>query len=385
MEKIQKSTPALRFRDGQGNSYPDWEERKLGQIFTVRYGKEHKKLSDGNVPVIGTGGVIRYANGVLYSEPSVLIGRKGTIDKPQFINQPFWAVDTVFFTEIGPSNVSYFVFLIVSKINWKRYNEASGLPSLSANTIKGIRVNIPSKEEQQKIANFLSSIDTKIEQLGKKKALVEQYKKGVIQRLFSQEIRFKDEQGKDYPNWKKQPIREIGEIIGGGTPATNKNSFWNGTINWFTPSEIKSKYSNSSIRKISEQGLAQSSAKLLPVGTVLFTSRATVGEVSIAREECTTNQGFQSFVLNNSSYSNEYTYYWIGRYKKLFLRIANGSTYLEVTNSEIKKILFDVPDFEEQQKIANFLSAIDKKIELVAEQLQQARTFKKGLLQQMFI
>ena len=171
-------------------------------------------------------------------------------------------------------------------------------------------------QEQQKIANFLSSIDTKIEQLGKKKALVEQYKKGVIQRLFSQEIRFKDEQGKDYPNWKKQPIREIGEIIGGGTPATNKNSFWNGTINWFTPSEIKSKYSNSSIRKISEQGLAQSSAKLLPVGTVLFTSRATVGEVSIAREECTTNQGFQSFVLNNSSYSNEYTYYWIGRYKK---------------------------------------------------------------------
>ena len=140
----------LRFRDKQGNIHPDWEERKLGQIFTVRYGKEHKDLGDGNVPVIGTGGVIRYANGVLYSKPSVLIGRKGTIDKPKFINQPFWAIDTVFFTEIEPSNVPYFVFLIVSKINWKRFNEASGLPSLSANTIKGIRVNIPLKRRTTK-------------------------------------------------------------------------------------------------------------------------------------------------------------------------------------------------------------------------------------------
>ena len=213
MTKTRKSAPALRFKDEQGNSYPDWEERKLGQIFTVRYGKEHKYLSDGNVPVIGTGGVIRYANGVLYSEPSVLIGRKGTIDKPQFINQPFWAVDTVFFTEIEPSNVSYFVFLIVSKINWKRYNEASGLPSLSANTIKGIRVNIPSKEEQQKIASFLSSVDTKIEQLGKKKTLLEQYKKGMMQKLFSQEIRFKDEQGNDYPDWEENTLRMLIDII----------------------------------------------------------------------------------------------------------------------------------------------------------------------------
>ena len=137
-------------------------------------------------------------------------------------------------------------------------------------------------------------------------------------------LRFKDQQGNDYPDWKKKPIGKIGEIIGGGTPATNQNRFWNGNINWFTPSEIKSKYSNSSIRKISEQGLAQSSAKLLPAGTILLTSRATIGEVSIAREECTTNQGFQSCVVNSSSYSNEYTYYWIVKNKILFLRIANG-------------------------------------------------------------
>ena len=197
-------------------------------------------------------------------------------------------------------------------------------------------------------------------------------------------LRFKNEQGNDYPDWERKPIRKIGEIIGGGTPATNQKRFWNGNINWFTPSEIKSKYSNSSIRKISEQGLAQSSAKLLPVGTILFTSRATIGEVSIAREECTTNQGFQSFVINSSSYSNEYTYYWIVKNKILFLRIANGSTYLEVTNSEIKKILFDAPNLKEQQKIASFLSSVDTKIEQLGKKKALLEQYKKGIMQKLF-
>ena len=197
-------------------------------------------------------------------------------------------------------------------------------------------------------------------------------------------LRFKDEQGSDFPDWTRNPIGKIGEIIGGGTPATNQNRFWNGNINWFTPSEIKSKYSSSSIRKISEQGLAQSSAKLLPVGTILFTSRATIGEVSIAREECTTNQGFQSFVVNSFSYSNEYTYYWIVKNKILFLRIANGSTYLEVTNSEIKKILFDAPNLKEQQKIATFLSSVDTKIEQLGKKKALLEQFKKGMMQKLF-
>ncbi len=240
-------------------------------------------------------------------------------------------------------------------------------------------------EEQQKIASFLSSVDTKIEQLGKKKALLEQYKKSMMQKLFSQEIRFKDEQGRDYPSWEENKLKDVGKIIGGGTPDTNQKHLWNGDILWFTPTEIESKYSGNSVRKISKEGLAKSSATLLPVGTVLFTSRATIGEVSIASKECATNQGFQSFVVDDSSFSNEYIYYWITKNKKQFLRRANGSTFLEISKGEIKKISFSAPSVKEQRKIADFLSAIDKKIELVTEQLTQAQTFKKGLLQQMFI
>ena len=130
MAASQQNSPVLRFFDELGNQFPKWRQANLGDILSVRYGKEHKHLRDGDIPVLGTGGIIRYANSALYNQPSVLIGRKGTIDNPQFIEQPFWAVDTVFYSEISTSNVPYFVYLIVLRINWKRYNEATGLPSV---------------------------------------------------------------------------------------------------------------------------------------------------------------------------------------------------------------------------------------------------------------
>ena len=394
LKSIQQTTPALRFKDEQGKDYPDWEGNTLGMLFEISAGGDiekchSRKKKDGifRYPIYANSekakGLHGYSDKYRVKQNCITVSGRGTLGVAHARFENFFPI--VRLLVLIPRKESNLIFFEHAINLLQIFNESTGVPQLTAPQLKKYSLNCPSINEQQYIASFLSSVDTKIEQLSEKKELLELYKNGMMQKLFSQEIRFKDGQGKEYPDWKKQPIREIGEIIGGGTPATNKNSFWNGNINWFTPSEIKSKYSKSSVRKISEQGLTQSSAKLLPVGTVLFTSRATIGQVSIAREKCTTNQGFQSFVVKSSSYSNEYTYYWIGKHKNLFLRIANGSTYLEVNSSEIKKILFDAPELEEQQKIANFLSAIDKKIDLVAEQLEQARTFKKGLLQRMFI
>jgi type I restriction enzyme S subunit len=183
--------------------------------------------------------------------------------------------------------------------------------------------------------------------------------------------------------WHEKKLEEIAAIIGGGTPDTTKAGFWKEEINWFTPTEIKQKYVIDSSRKISKLGLENSSAVLLPIGTVLFTSRATVGDVSISKKESATNQGFQSFVVNKKN-SNQFLYYWILQNRKEFLRKANGSTFLEISGKEIRKIKSFFPDFGEQHKIADFLESVDVWIENLKTQKIFWEKYKKGLAQKIF-
>lgn len=183
-------------------------------------------------------------------------------------------------------------------------------------------------------------------------------------------------------NWEQKMIDEIGRVVGGGTPNTTKDEYWNGNINWFTPSEIKNKYSKVSLRKITDLGL-RTSTKLLPIGTLLVTSRATIGQVSIAKNACSTNQGFQSIVVNEN-YCNEFLYYWLLYNKNALLRKANGSTFLEISGNEVGKLKVKIPGFEEQQKIASFLSSIDDWIENLTQQKLALEKYRKGMMQKLF-
>lgn len=245
-------------------------------------------------------------------------------------------------------------------------------------------VNIPSLPEQQKIAAFLGAVDAKLAALATKQAALGRFKAGLMQKLFSQQIRFKRDDGKAFPDWKEKRLGEVAHIVGGGTPESHVPEYWAGDIVWFTPTEIKSKYLRRSRRTISDSGLRNSSAKLLPVGALLLSTRATVGDVGIATAECCTNQGFQSLIVK-SRHNNEFWYYWLLNNKKAILRKASGSTFLEIGKSEVVKLPVSVPHPDEQQKIADALSAMDAKIQAVADQVAKLQTFKKGLLQQMFV
>ena len=126
-------------------------------------------------------------------------------------------------------------------------------------------------------------------------------------------------------------------MVGGGTPDTTVSSLWNGDIQWFTPTEVgHQKYVSKSARTITQLGLQKSSAKKLPAGSILLSSRATIGECSIAQRECTTNQGFQNLIPKKDT-NNEFLYYLAQRKKHHFIKYASGSTFLEISNSEIKK------------------------------------------------
>ncbi|MBW9199818.1 restriction endonuclease subunit S [Bacteroidales bacterium SW299] len=194
-------------------------------------------------------------------------------------------------------------------------------------------------------------------------------------------LRFPEFQGMD--GWKEKKMGEIGDFIGGGTPNTTISKYWNGKISWYTPTEIKNGYLKSSNRTITEEGLKNSSAKLLPKGAILITTRATIGDVAISEKECATNQGFQSLIVNDSEV-NLFWFYWIIQHKKELIKRASGSTFKEIGKDEIINIAAYSPKKQEQQKIADCLSSLDELIEATAQKVKALKEHKKGLMQRLF-
>ena len=183
--------------------------------------------------------------------------------------------------------------------------------------------------------------------------------------------------------WNKYTINDLATVVGGGTPDTTVKSYWGGDIQWFTPSEIgKNKYVDFSKRTITRDGLDNSSAKLLPLHTILLSSRATVGECSIASNECTTNQGFQSLIAKQCNI--DFLYYLIQTKKKDLIRNACGSTFLEISANEIRKIKVAVPVQNEQEQIAKLLSLIDERIATQNKIIEDLKKLKSAISERFF-
>ena len=183
--------------------------------------------------------------------------------------------------------------------------------------------------------------------------------------------------------WNKYTINDLATVVGGGTPDTTVKSYWGGDIQWFTPSEIgKNKYVDFSKRTITRDGLDNSSAKLLPLHTILLSSRATVGECSIASNECTTNQGFQSLIAKQCNI--DFLYYLIQTKKKDLIRNACGSTFLEISANEIRKIKVAVPVQNEQEQIAKLLSLIDERIATQNKIIEDLKKLKSAISERLF-
>ena len=168
-------------------------------------------------------------------------------------------------------------------------------------------------------------------------------------------------------------------VVGGGTPDTNNHKYWNGDIQWFTPSEIgRDKYVTNSLRTISEEGLNKSSTKLLPIGTILLSSRATVGECSINKVECTTNQGFQS-LITKEYFSKEFVFYLMQTKRKELIRKSCGSTFLEISANEVRKIKIAVPTSKEQEKISKLLALLDERITTQNKIIEDLKKLKSAI------
>ncbi len=229
--------------------------------------------------------------------------------------------------------------------------------------------------EQEKISNLFAALN---ERIAKQRDLIEalkKYKRGVNNQILSQ-----------IDNSYNCRLGSVCEIVGGGTPDTLHTEYWGNTVEWFTPSEIgKTKYVNNSVRKLSDIGLDNSSAKLLPIGTVLLTTRATLGEMSIAKRECSTNQGFQSLIPHTDRVSSEYLYYMQIIIKPWCEKYASGNTFREISKSALSDCIIPIPDRARQEQIVKLLSSIDMLIGAAESISMSLSKIRHGLMQQLFI
>src|SRR5699024_1403144 len=264
----------------------------------------------------------------------------------------------------------------------------SSIPHLFQEDMNNFTFYAPNLKEQQKIGNFFKVLDERIANQERKIAKVKALKEAYLTEMFPQEgetvpkRRFKEFEGE----WEYTKLAEIADIIGGGTPSTSVTEYWDGNIDWYSPTEIgEDVYVKKSRRKITELGLQKSSATILPAfKTILFTSRAGIGDMAILLKEGTTNQGFQSLVLKENI--DSYFIYSMGyKIKQYALINASGSTFLEVSGKTLEQMKLYLPTLLEQQKIGSFFKNLDDQIRAEEAKLEKLKKMKEAYLEEMFV
>ena len=409
MVTTQQCRPALRFKNEQGKEYPDWEKILLGDI--ARFSKG-KGVSKSDVTSNGAAKCIRY--GQLYTDyreiisniisstdvptHELVLSKKNDVIIPasgetalDIATAACVLVDGVALggdiniIRCQQNGVFLAYCLISKKTDIARLAQGKSVFHLYAGQLKLLRLNIPSRKEQQKIAAFLSSVDTKIEQLSKKKSLLEQYKKGMMQKLFSQTIRFKDEQGQSYPGWVERLLGDIASFSKGkGLSKSDVTS--NSAVKCIRYGQLYTDYGATISNIISRTDVPSCDLFLSKKNDVIIPASGETA-LDIATAACVLADGVAlggDINVIRCQHDGIFLAYYLNSKKSDIARLAQGISVIHIYAAQLKLLRLKIPSQKEQQKIAVFLTSIDKKIELVTQLIKRAQTFKKGLLQQMF-
>ncbi len=262
---------------------------------------------------------------------------------------------------------------------------------LYSSQLKSLKINVPEPEEQKKIAAFLTAMDKHIQLLTQKKNRLEAYKKGLMQKLFPKagemlpELRFKDENGKAFGGWKEKRLGTLGTFLGGGTPATEVEDYWQGNIGWVSSSDVVDDdiRVGKITRHITEAAVVASATKIVPSGSLLFVARVGVGKIAVNNEPICTSQDFVNFTPHELSVT--WLAYFFIVHKNLLKRYAQGTSIKGFTIDVVKKMMIPCPSFDEQKKIANSIDRVVQLEDCVKGQLFQVQELKKFMLQKMFV
>lgn len=260
---------------------------------------------------------------------------------------------------------------------------------ISKTAMKDTNIFFPDNTDEQKsISNYFQNIDRLINTSQTKLNKLKNIRKACLDKMFPKngsnipELRFKG----FTKSWEKQQLGDCANIVGGGTPATSNPEYWNGEIDWYSPAEIGKKvFVDKSLRKITKLGLKESSAKLLPIGTVLFSSRAGIGSTAILAKEGTTNQGFQSIIPHKDKLDTYFIFSRTSELKKYGETNGAGSTFIEVSGKQMESMPIINPKIDEQEIIGNFFKNLDNLITKTEQQLNKLKNIKKACLNKMFV
>ena len=403
--------PQLRFKEFTD----DWEEKKLGEIVesfdyglgvsAITYNGQHKYIritdiddethrfidNDLKSPNESDEKILeRYKvneNDILFARTGATTGKSYLYNlKDGDLYFAGFLIRAHIKKEIANSYFVYSQTLLPSYDKWiKVMSMRTGQPGINAQQYQKLTIQLPSFPEQEKIGKFFSLLDQRIEKQERKVALLEEEKKGYMQKLFKQELRFKDEQGKDYPDWEENYISQVGEIITGNTPSKNNKNYYSEICGypWITPSDITDKKDiETSKLYLTEEGYQK--ARKLPINTLLITCIASIGKNAILKQIGSCNQQINA-IIPYETYSIDFLYYLLSHFSYV-IELNAGQTATKIINkTDFSTLKFKIPSLKEQEKIANFLSLLDERIEKEQEKLKLMREEKKGLMQRMFV
>mgnify|MGYP000043491040 FL=1 len=349
------------------------EKKPLSNILQFKNGKKRPK-DIGTVPVYGGNGILGYANAG-NSKECVIIGRVGAYcGSVYFEKNDCWISDNA----IGAyarnnTDIVYAYYLLKSQcLNERRIGTSQ--PLLTQEILNNIEVPILPYNEQIKVGRFLGKIDEKIELNTKINENLEQQAQAYFEDLFVVNAD---------PNWPECTLSDIGSIVAGGTPSKSKPEYYaDQGIAWITPKDLsidKSKFISHGENDISELGFSKSSAKKMPAGTVLFSSRAPIGYIAIAQNELTTNQGFKS-VIPNEKIGTSYVYFLLKNLLPTIEGMASGSTFKEISGAGMKSVPTVMPDVDTIQFFNNFCEPIFKEQEILEAENRRLSALRDSLL-----
>lgn len=386
--------PKIRFK----GYIADWEQRKLVELVNIGSGRDYKHLSSGNIPVYGTGGYMLSVNEFLSDKDAIGIGRKGTIDKPYILNAPFWTVDTLFFVIPKDEVDLQYLFSVFQKIYWKKYDESTGVPSLSKQSINNVTIYSPFYKEQTKIGEFFKTLDNTIDLYKQKLDVTKQFKQTMLKKMFPRngktkpEIRFKG----FTDDWKEE---KLGNLI-----KLNKSQ----EVKRENLTNIRDGYYVLGMRTFSKDGYLDKSKDFwynLPVedNPDLFLN---IGEFAMIDADMDSelskigkvlmNASDEKYLLNSHickvSLKNENDYNYLFSVmstpytNNLLKKEANGSIAKGILNKDVyKQKVLVTEDKKEQELIGDFFYQLEKEIYLIEQKLETYKEFKKAMLQKMFI